>query len=391
MPWYPRVLTAVQATASFLVPTQATNLALLISALLGQRTLCLSALARAYPTSAPRRVARPKHDLLHRLKRLWRFLDNPRVDPLAVQLALVPATIAQLGRPRRLGLAVDWTMFDTVLPSGERLRYQVLRIAVPRRGRALPLLQLAYDRDHLPGATSQNQLEEAALGALLAVLPPGVRPVILADRGFARATLLEWLQAQGVDYVVRIDKGTCLTPLTGERRKLGEEALRPGQTAWWPQVRYGLHHGRPRELWLNVALCWRLPKHYARNPRQQAPAVPWYLATSLPTAEQAAAWYWQRGWIEQSFKDTKRRFGLAGVQVGSPERLSRLLMALTWALSWLTLLGLPELGCLPPGWRPRLAQWGRLSVLRVALHLLDALRDLPPAILPRPAPTGGYA
>ena len=119
--------------------------------------------------------------------------------------------------------------------------------------------------------------------------------------------------------------------------------------------------------------------------------MPWYLATSLPTAEQAAAWYWQRGWIEQSFKDTKRRFGLAGVQVGSPERLSRLLMALTWALSWLTLLGLPELGCLPPGWRPRLAQWGRLSVLRVALHLLDALRDLPPAILPRPAPTGGYA
>ena len=35
-------------------------------------------------------------------------------------------------------------MFDTTLPSGKRMRYQVLRIAVPRKGRALPLVQLAY-------------------------------------------------------------------------------------------------------------------------------------------------------------------------------------------------------------------------------------------------------
>ena len=47
-------------------------------------------------------------------------------------------------------------MFDAVLPSGRRVRYQVLRITVPRRGRALPLLQVAYDRDHLPADRSQN-------------------------------------------------------------------------------------------------------------------------------------------------------------------------------------------------------------------------------------------
>jgi hypothetical protein len=58
-----------------------------------------------------------------------------------VQLALVSHTLACLGFPRLLGLAIDWTMFDTTLPSVERMRYQVLRIAVPRKGRALPLLQ----------------------------------------------------------------------------------------------------------------------------------------------------------------------------------------------------------------------------------------------------------
>ncbi len=56
----------------------------------------------------------------------------------------------------------------------------------------------------------------------------------------------------------------------------------------------------------------------------------------------------ERLWIEQSFKDSKSRFGLKGVKVGSPERLGRLLMALTIALLWLTLMGLPESGVLPP-------------------------------------------
>ena len=71
-------------------------------------------------------------------------------------------------------------MFDTRLPAGGRIRYQVLRIAVPRRGRAMPLLQLACSRDALPGG---HRLEEAALLAVVQALPPGVRPVILADRG----------------------------------------------------------------------------------------------------------------------------------------------------------------------------------------------------------------
>lgn len=109
---------------------------------------------------AERRVRDPKHCLLHRLKRLWRFTDNDRVNAVSVQMAFVAYTVARLGYPRLLGLAIDWTMFDTTLPSGQRVRYQVLRIAIPRKGRALPLVQLAYDRDRLPPQRSQNQLEQ---------------------------------------------------------------------------------------------------------------------------------------------------------------------------------------------------------------------------------------
>jgi hypothetical protein len=102
-------------------------------------------------------------------------------------------------------------------------------------------MQVAYDRDDLPAGRSQNQLEEDALAAVIRALPLGVHPVILADRGFARATFLQWLQQHSLDYVVRIDKGTCITELDGQRWKLGEEAMELGEVRFHPVVRYGLY------------------------------------------------------------------------------------------------------------------------------------------------------
>jgi hypothetical protein len=64
LPWYNRAKAAIHAAAPFLVPIQATNLALLVSAILKKQTLCLSELARAYPTPQQRWVKAPKHDLL---------------------------------------------------------------------------------------------------------------------------------------------------------------------------------------------------------------------------------------------------------------------------------------------------------------------------------------
>jgi hypothetical protein len=155
-------------------------------------------------------------------------------------------------------------------------------------------------------------------------------------------------------------------------------------------VRYGLYHGRPRDLLTNVALCWRISKGRAKNPRRKQPEEPWYLATSLKDAKMAASWYWQRGWIEQSFKDSKSRFGLARVRVGSPKRLSRLLMALTIALSWLTLMGLAGGGgAVPKGLRAAgVVAWGRASVITLALALLEKDGNLPLACLPQPTVVG---
>ena len=100
----------------------------------------------------------------------------------------------------------------------------------------------------------------------------------------------------------------------------------------------------------------------------------------------AASWYWQRGWIEQSFRDSKSRFGLGRVRVGCPKRLSRLLMALSLAITWLTLMGLPGgSGVLPKGFRAAaVVAWRKASVISMALALLEELGNLPLGCLPQP-------
>jgi len=68
---------------------------------------------------------------------------------------------------------------------------------------------------------------------------------------------------------------------------------------------------------------------------------------------------------------------LARVRMGCPKRLSRLLMALSVALTWLSLMGLPESGLLLEGFRAAVSAWGRVSVTGMALSLLEKLGNLP--------------
>jgi hypothetical protein len=73
----------------------------------------------------------------------------------------------------------------------------------------------------------------------------------------------------------------------------------------------------------------------------------------------------------------KSRFRLKYVQVGRPDRLSRLLMALTIALCWLALLVFAQPGAFSPQRQAAIAQWGRVSFVFLALVYLDALQDWP--------------
>jgi hypothetical protein len=385
---YARLLPLVKSVCPFLRSTQAANFAWLIVALLTQRTLCLTTLAKTFPRPARRRTAAPKHELLHRLKRLSRFLSNDRIDPLALQVAFIPTVLAQLGSPGVIGLVLDWTSFDAKLlglNGGGRRPYQVLTIAIPRRGRALPLLSVTYERDKLPAKGSQNKWEEEALAHVLRALPSGVRPVVLGDRGFGRAEFIAFLQKREIDYVVRLRRGARITAADDTHWLLGAEGTAQGEQRWLPQVRYGTFNNRPRALWINLACSWCPPAARRRDKTGKEYQEPWYLATSLGNLREAVAWYRQRMWIEETFKDFHSGFGLDATRVRTAGRLGRLVAALTLAIAWLHLLALPECKRLPRGWAASVVTYGRGSSVSLALAWLDEHDGLPQALLTLPA------
>jgi hypothetical protein len=384
---YARLLPLVKQVCPFLRATQAANWTWLVVALLTRRTLCLTTLAKAFPRPATRRTATPKHDLLHRLKRLSRFLSNEQVDPLALQVAFIPVLLARLGSPRQIGLILDWTSFDTTLlglTGGGRRPYQVLTIAIPRRGRALPLLSVTYERDKLPAKGSQNRWEEEALAHVLRALPPGVRPVVLGDRGFGRAEFIAFLQKRDVDYVLRLRRGARITEADDTHWLLGTEGTREGETRWLPQVRYGTFNNRPRALTINLACSWCPPAARRRAKTGQEYQEPWYLATSLGSLREAVAWYRQRMWLEETFKDFQSGFGLDAARVSNARRLGRLVAALTLAVAWLHLLALPEVGLVPRHWAAAVVTYGRASSVALALAWLEEHDGLPAALVALP-------
>ena len=70
--------------------------------------------------------------------------------------------------------------------------------------------------------------ERDALAMVFTALPPGVRPVLLADRDVSNAWLLAWLQPHGSDYVIRLRRGVSRPERKAPRWFLGRFQRVPG-------------------------------------------------------------------------------------------------------------------------------------------------------------------
>ena len=122
---------------------------------------------------------------------------------MAVQTALLEP-VCQAARLRGLTpIMIDWSD----LGQGRN----GLFAAVCFRGRGLPLL--SWVSTPAESDPSQNRVEEFFIGSAgggLRHLPTNIRPLLLADRGFGRASLIHFLQQMPrhtgypVDYVIRL-------------------------------------------------------------------------------------------------------------------------------------------------------------------------------------------
>ena len=121
-------------------------------------------------------------------------------------------------------------------------KHNGLFAAVCYRKRGLPLLSRATVHDELN--PSQNRREEAFIARLLRNLPDAIRPLLLADRCFGRASLLRWLQemprhtGRTVDYVAPLKGNVHIQTANGYQGLLRNYPLRPNRYVFLPGAQY---------------------------------------------------------------------------------------------------------------------------------------------------------
>ncbi|MDE2813123.1 MAG: transposase [Gemmatimonadota bacterium] len=360
MPWYHWIATFLNDALPQFRATRRTNLALLTAAILQRRTLVISVLVRSWLIQLP-------YSHHQRKKRLFRFLSNTAFDSVAVQTALL-GPICQAARLRGpVPIMIDWSD----LGQGRN----GLFAAVCFRGRGLPLLSWVCTPAELH--PSQNRVEEFFIGRLLRHLPANIRPLLLADRGFGRASLIRFLQQMPrhtgypVDYVVRL-RGDVVVQSPDYRGRLRDYALRKGRINFWPQTLYRS----------DGAVVFNLILYWARGHRE-----PWYLATSLTDPHRAVRMYRKRMQPEQYFKDGKQRFGLNRSTVTTTHRLQRLLVGLLLACSLLILAGMRA----SPTFRRQVCSRGKLGILHLGYEFYLGNPDPPNSLFPIHCHQTGYA
>lgn len=314
--------------------TRRVVLALGAAALVRRRRLTLCGIARGLDS---------RTRVLHRVKRIWRFLSNRAVDARSVAGALVCQACAL----RRTG----WVpiIFDE---TGLKERAMLLCAGTWYRGRALPLAMYAYHATKIK--KSLWAYREGLLSVLWGAVPEAERSrlLLIADRGYAASAFFRRLIKAQISFAIRVPRKVLISMAHQQYRlEFLAAELNHGDCYFLTDVLYG-----PAKAKLNLLLWW--------EPEQPEP---WLIATTLATAAETKHYYRLRMGIEEMFKDLKQTFALESSQCQSTDRLTRLgLFALVslWALALRVHY--------PETWVRYVIARGALSFLTLALEWLDA-------------------
>jgi hypothetical protein len=345
----PDVIAWVLSVATGLRLSQAKTLADLTAAALSVGRATLAALGRhlAGDTTAK-----------HRIKRVWRFCANRRVEASAGMAGVIGRLTRRRKKP--LLVALDWVAVRD---------FHTLMAAAVRRGRAVPLLWASYPERVL--FRSQNSLEEGLLRLLRSLVPAGVRVIVLADRGFGRAELAKTCRDIGVSFVFRI-KPDVRVHHRRYRGRLDDFPIRPG--CW--RTLTGAEYRSDRAVTVNIAIRWKKGPPRKRD-------EPWFLMTDLSrNAVAISDLYARRMTVEELFRDGKScRNGsaLRLTQLTRADRLDRLLLVLALAYILLTGLGAIARARYRPGAWCSSNDPQQCSVYTIGRVMLDRMDEPPEA------------
>lgn len=326
--------------------TQLVNLSLGIYGLAKARSGLMSEIVREVPGAV-------KHK--HRLKRFWRFVSNHRVKPERLFGFWVAWCVRVFVPGKYVPIAIDWTTLPGNLPC--------LLAAIPFRGRAIPLLWQIMPYGNLKD--SQNKVEEKLITKLLNLIPDCKRVILMADRGFGRATFVQFLLAKGVLFSIRVRADVWMTTKKGKKILLRKLYLKPGFPYWFKEIAYR-NDGLVEEV--NLAAI--------TVPTQKEPD-PWFLVTNLKTAQSAIGRYETRFQIEEWFKDVKHRLGITNLQTRNLKRIRRILFVACMAYGLLMLIG--NLADRFSTWKDKLITQGKETCSKIWFALRIIHYNLAPA------------
>jgi hypothetical protein len=327
------------------------------------------------------------------LKRLDRLLGNGDVQALRTRFYAVAA--AWLVRSAQPVLIVDWSELKS---DG---RWHLLRVGIVARGRTVTL----YEEVHPKAKKNSRKVQAAFLKRLRALLPPGVRPIVITDAGFQNP----WFRAvaaMGWHWIGRVRHRTRIRLLLGQEGEapwircstLHPQAstracsLGKAQLARSDPLSCRLVLVRRRGLGRVELTCSGKRARSGHSRKMAARAKePWLLAVSHSLSAMSPALivslYAKRMQIEQSFRDLKsHRYGCAfeDTLTRSGQRLEMLLLIhmLASLAAWLVAIATTA-NTVARVCTPSLAK--RYSLLWIGwacLRYTTAVQSGPPALSP---------
>ena len=252
----------------------------------------------------------------HAVKQVDRLLSNPRLDPVELTPAWVRYVVAER---TQIVVAFDWTEF--ALDGHSTVALSMMT----KGGRATPLLWQSVPTENIQRIAAEDELLER----LRAAVPEQVKITLLADRGFGSQDCYSFLEALGIDYIIRFKESTLVSEGDGELRPAREYVPRNGRA-------YSIVDAQVTADRKNVA---RVVFKHAKGMKQA-----WCLASSRKdlSPSEIVNLYALRFTIEERFRDTKNEhvgMGLSAIRIKACDRRDRLLLIIALAQVLLHILG----------------------------------------------------
>ena len=262
--------------------TRQRNFFLMVAAVCVSRTFRINEIASRLPICVKTEKSKQK--------RVLRFLETPfpLESVMAAWLAYITGCVwCSKRKPQQAVVLID----ETDLPGG----WKAIVAAIPFRNRAIPIYWHIYKNEEIADGTYKSHNEiiqdfclDVRKHLVEASGDKGVEPVLVFDRGFARARyVIKFLDEKGIRVVMRVPRNVGVY-VNGSLRKLDD-----------------LKEGSHRDILYHTTEALPLNLYVVRD---NAFKDPMYLISNRISGPQIHTCYKRRMQIEHGFRDIKSCF-----------------------------------------------------------------------------------